>query len=252
MAGNKAMKRAVKTNDAVRLLGNIPLIVDKTELITPEMAQDLLKHNKSNRPINWRKVQEYAEIMKQNQWELTAQGIVLDETGNILTGQKRLWAVIYSNTSVLMRISRGSKKSTANLLDRGTPQSARDLASRKTEVRHSPTEASISRGICAIRGNLKPSVDELSRVIAEKNEINKVILRETSRSKKTKSVLMIMSVISSLSGDIETAKRFSLRIPFYAGKLEKALEPETAERCWNKGAAFTLALEQARKILEHE
>ena len=86
MSGNKALRRALETSDALRVNANVPLIVDRTELITPEIAREMLKKNQRNRPINWTKVDEYAAIMKAGKWELHAQGIILDtedEAGSI-------------------------------------------------------------------------------------------------------------------------------------------------------------------------
>ena len=103
MKGNKAMKRAMETKDAIRLSGKIPLIVDSTEEISPEIAQEILKKNKANRPINWHKVEEYADLMARGQWKLHSQGIIIDDKGNLLTGQKRLWAIVYSGVTIPMR-----------------------------------------------------------------------------------------------------------------------------------------------------
>ena len=91
MIKGKALRKALETKEAYRLTEDIPLIIDTTEWITPETAQEMLKRNKHNRPVNWNKVEEYADIMAGGQWQLHAQGIILDCDGNILTGQKRLW-----------------------------------------------------------------------------------------------------------------------------------------------------------------
>ena len=248
MSGNKAMRRAAMTKDAIRISGDVPLITDTTELITPELAQEMLKRNKANRPINWRKVKEYADLMAAGKWQLTAQGIVLDGDGNILTGQKRLWGVIYSGASVYMRVSRGNPSDTASLLDRGTPQSARDLASRRTEKKHSPTEASIARAVCALRGNLKPRTDDLAEVITSNSDMAAELLYETAGTRKTKPVIMILAAICEARPNGQLRKLCN-RVESMSQMLEKALAPETAERCWGKGAAFAIAMENARKIV---
>jgi hypothetical protein len=242
----KALRRALETKDSIRIAGDVPLIVDTTEWITPDIAQEMLQKNKANRPINWNKVEEYSKIMAEGKWKLHAQGIILDPEGNILTGQKRLWALIYSGVQgIYMRVSRGNPKSTANLLDRGTPQSARDLASRITERKHSPVEASIARAICVLKGNIKPSTDEISIVISENSKCSEELLIETKRIKKTKGIIMILASLCFLN---------KLELAGYVEKLARSLEatlrPETPERCWAKGAAFTLAMEQAKKEVQ--
>lgn len=249
MPGNKATRRALQTSDAIRVNSNVPLIVDTTELITPDVAQEMLNHNKGNRPVNWKQVEEYAAMMKRGEFMLTAQGIVLDRDGNLLTGQTRLWAVLLSNVSVYMRVSRGNAPETGRLLDRGRPQSARDLASRETEKKHAPTEASIARGICAISGNMKPSKDELAAVIAKNAPMVTALLKDTTGMKKTRSVLMILSAICASAKDIAEARRLVIMTAEFADQLDVALLPHTAKACWGRGAAFGLALQQAQKCI---
>ena len=235
----RALRRALSTsNDSVRVSGDVPLLTDTTELITADIAHAMLQRNKNNRPINWNKVEEYAALMAAGKWELHSQGIILDTDNNILTGQKRLWAVIYSNTSVLMRVSRGNPARVATLLDRGTPQTARDLAARESGRRHSPTEASLARAILALQGNTRPTLAQYAAALS-------ILLEKTKGTKKAKSVLMIIAVLcvnqnTALTPYIETL----------AGTLTAALAPQSVERCWGKGVAFGLAMNTAKSIVE--
>lgn len=250
MSGNRAMRRAMETKDALRVNAPVPLIVDTTELITPETAREMLKKNTRNRPINWKKVEEYAAIMKAGKWELHAQGIVMDTEGNILTGQKRLWAVVYAGINVYFRVSRGNPASAATLLDRGTPQTARDLASRNTERKHSPTESSIARAIAVLTGVTKPSVDDLADIMTNYSAVVQRMLRETHGTKKTRAILMILAAIAVRAQPLEDkAAELALKAARLSEKLDAALIPETADRCWGKGAAFSLAMNHARSLV---
>jgi hypothetical protein len=242
----KALRRALETSDVIRVGSNIPLLVDTTELVSPAMAQEMLKRNRSNRPVNWKKVEEYSTIMRRGGWELHSQGIIFDADGNLLTGQTRLWAVVYSGVNVYLRISKGNSAKSAKLIDRGRPQSARDLASRETDKKHSPVEASIARGLCALHGNLQPSLDDLAAVIANNTDIAAAILRETAGTKKTKAILMVLAAICSVSSSTQEAMSLAKTTPAFADNLERALKPQTAALCWGKGAAFGLALKHAR------
>jgi hypothetical protein len=228
---------------------DLPLITDTTELISPETAYEMLLKNKNNRPINWKKVEEYAVNMKNGAWELHAQGIILDKDGNVLTGQKRLWAVIYSNASVHMRVSRGSPTSSAKLIDRHTPQSARDLASRGTGEKHSPVETSLARGILVSKGNLRPSTDELAQAIEINAVMAKAVLEKTVGTKKTKAVLMLLAAICASGVSTTIAQALTQQLENMASDLETSLQPQSAEGCWGRGAAFSLAMAQARKIV---
>ena len=157
----KALRKAVKSKDQYRLEG-VPLIQDETVLITPKKAEEILEKNPTNRPVNWNKVRQFEKEMKLGKWKFHAQGIIIDSNGNLLTGQKRLWAVIRCGIPQYFRISKGSPPETAPYIDRGAPQSSRDLASRETERKHSPTEASIVRAILALDGNARPTPDQIA------------------------------------------------------------------------------------------
>lgn len=238
----KALKRALKTNDVYRL-SDVPLIQDETVFITPVIAEKMLEKNKQNRPINWNKVELFRKDMENGNWKFHAQGIILDDNGNLLTGQKRLWAIIYSGTSQYMRVSKGSPSNTADLIDRGAPQTNRDLASRRTDRKHSPTEASLVRGIFAIGGDTKPSVDEIAAGLVEYDKMLLDAIEKTRGIKKTKEILMIVSAIIA-------TKKTELygRVESLGKTLVEGLLPTEVDRCWNRGAAFTLAMQKAWEI----
>ena len=240
---SKSMRRALATNP-VRINSGIPEITDRTELVSPQDAEEMLKRNKNNRPINWKKVEEFSETMRRGEWQLHPQGIILDPEGNILTGQTRLWAIVYSGTPVYLRISRGSPAETAFVIDRGRPQSARDLAARKTSRKHSPTEASISRAICILRGQSRPSTDEIFAVMTEKNDLLKHVTKECSGTKKDKSVLMILAaIVEQQKGSLVS------RVRVLADKLERELLPYSANACWGRGASFGMAMKKAAEVV---
>lgn len=249
MSGNKAMRRALETKDAIRINAEIPLINDTTELITPERAMEMLQQNKKNRPINWRAVDEYAAIMKAGKWLLHAQGIVLDGDGNILTGQKRLLAVTRAGVAVYFRVSRGNPAETARLLDRGTPQTARDLAARETERKHSPTESSIARAMLVLSGVKKPSVDALADMMTDYSNTIHGLLKEVHGTKKTRGVLMIIAAIAYRAASSNWAMRIVQDVERLAELLDRELAPETADKCWGRGVAFSLAMSKADRIV---
>lgn len=247
MLKGKALRRALETKDAIRVTGDVPLITDTTELITPAIAQEMLKKNKNNRPINWRKVEEYSDIMSRGEWKLHSQGIIFDETGNLLTGQKRLWAVIYSGVSVLMRVSRGCPADTVRIIDRGTPQTGKDLASRETKRKHSPSESSVCRAYLCLKG-IKSNPDVLADAMIENSETLLCLMKETKGTKKTKAVLMMLAAILAAPSGTDKAKA-ARNIDSFAAVLDRNLHPCPAEKCWGHGAAFTMAMVAAQKCL---
>ena len=245
----KALRRALHSTDALRVNAEkaVPLIITTTELVTPDIAKEMLRRNSKNRPVNWHKVEEYAAIMREGRWRLHDQGIMLDGDGNILTGQKRLWAVIKAGVNIYMRVSRGNPADTAHLIDRGVPQSSRDLAARETGRTHSPTEASLTRAIAVLQGNLKPSPDQIAVLLAHYAQPLTVALAQTRGSRKTREVLMILAALIVQHGD--EFSRHITSVPILADQLRAALLPRTAAECWGRGAAFSLAMEQARRLV---
>ena len=245
----RALRRALETTDIGRIGGDVPLIVDTTELITPEVAYEMLLHNTANRPIQWPKVEEYAAIMKAGHWKLHAQGIILDTHGNVLTGQKRLWAVIYAGVSVYMRVSRGNPPDTARVIDRGTPQTARDLATRGTGTKHTAVEASLARALLVLKGRVRPSTDELADMIEANTPRATVLLRMTAGTRKTRPILMVMAALCAPTVEASRAEALAAQITDLAAELEVALQPRAAAECWGRGVAFSLAMEHARRIV---
>lgn len=268
----RALRRALATNDAHRVSGDIPPIRDTTELVTPDDAYKLLERNRNNRPINWRKVEEYAAIMARGDWQLHAQGVILDTDDNILTGQKRLWAIIYSGASVWMRISRGSPPATSRLIDRHEPQSARDLATRGSGRKHRPTESSIARGVLALGGVLRPSTDQLAACIQGNSGTVEALLAATSGTKKTRAVIMVIAasvaacrqprIVPHAPADVQAhagtaaddrersrVECVAKDIAQLAERLETRLLPQTAESCWGRGAAFSMAMAGALALV---
>lgn len=245
----KALKRAMETKDAHRLEVQIPLITDSTEHITPEMARKMLERNRNNRPINWNRVHEFSRLMKEGKWKLHAQGIILDGSGNILTGQKRLWAIVYSGVSQYMRVSKGSPPDTADLIDRGAPQTARDLASRKTDRKHSPMEASIARAMLALQGEVRPTPDKIAEVLTANSEKLTLIVEASRRTKKTKTHLMVLAAICATASTKEELLDAVGRLTPLVAKAENKLLPTTVDKCWGKGAAFTLAMRTVQECV---
>lgn len=94
--------------------------------VTPEIAEEMLTHNASNRRISPISVSKYAEVMKKGNWVLNGESISFYEDGSLANGQHRLAAVIKANVPVLMDIVYGIPKSAA-IFDRGHLRSQSDV-----------------------------------------------------------------------------------------------------------------------------
>lgn len=98
------------------------------EVITPEKACEMLKHNTNNYRIIKRKlVVEYSRAMREGAWEENGQPIVFDEDGVLKDGQHRLLAVMASGVSVRMFGIRGIKRDVV-VYDEGMKRTGADHA----------------------------------------------------------------------------------------------------------------------------
>lgn len=88
------------------------------QLITPELAEEILQANGRNRKISMSRVKDYERMLGEGRWKSTADGITLsfDREGNLTNGQHRLAAVKGSGVSILMFIFRNGN-TTAGALD---------------------------------------------------------------------------------------------------------------------------------------
>lgn len=102
----------------------------KRILITPELAEATLKHNKlENRRINPVRVRYFVKLIKEGKFMCTHQGIALDDKGNILDGRHRLTAIMESKCAVYMMVSKGVPQETMSVIDCNQP---RTLVNRLT------------------------------------------------------------------------------------------------------------------------
>lgn len=88
-------------------MGFSNLEIVKTEMvhITPEIARVYLGSNKTNRPLRSNTVRAYAKDMETGNWRTTHQGIAINELGDIIDGQHRLSAIVYSNCAITMMVT---------------------------------------------------------------------------------------------------------------------------------------------------
>jgi hypothetical protein len=108
------------------------------ELVTVKMAEQWLTHNNGhNRPVYDSKVREYTDHMLTGRWQFNGETIGFDETGTLLNGQHRLWAIIESGLPQKFLIVRGLPSETQLTMDQGTRRSPADqlgLAGIGTEI----------------------------------------------------------------------------------------------------------------------
>jgi hypothetical protein len=80
-------------------------IFTKMVLINPEKAKDLLKLNKSNRPLNKNTVDWYSKQMKNGQWTISGQTISISDENTLIDGQHRLAAIVKSGKEIMFNVA---------------------------------------------------------------------------------------------------------------------------------------------------
>jgi hypothetical protein len=68
--------------------------------LTPTLAAELLEHNTLNRPLSQPHVERIAKQILDGKWRFNGDTIKVAETGDVLDGQHRLWAVIEAKKPV--------------------------------------------------------------------------------------------------------------------------------------------------------
>ncbi len=100
----------------------------KKILVTPEMANEFLSKNTSNRRLKIPVVAKYAKDMVAGRWkEDTAELIKICKSGRVLDGQHRLMAVAKSGVSINFHFAFDVEDNVFDVLDTGTTRNASDV-----------------------------------------------------------------------------------------------------------------------------
>ena len=141
--------------------------------ITPDLARELLKSNRSNRTVRQSTVDRYAELMKSGQWHFNGESISFDENGIVVNGQHRLMACIKANIPFQAVIVNGVKAEDSFLYDAGvnrTKKATIEIAQKRGIIEDDPVIRSNS--MLAIAGYI------MSIKIAREKTGNKDALEE--------------------------------------------------------------------------
>lgn len=95
--------------------------------VTPELAQQFLAKNTSNRKIMNTVVSSYVREMKAGFWHETHQGIAFYEDGTLADGQHRLTAIARAGVTVNMVVAFDLKKPAALGIDCGAKKGQADV-----------------------------------------------------------------------------------------------------------------------------
>lgn len=123
------------------------------ETVTPELAHQYLKLNKSNRPFRASVGARYLRDIESGNWMITHQGIAFDEDGNLIDGQHRLWAIEQANATCTMVVCRGLPRKSQLVMDDHAKRSASDAIGFAFDVEVQRDDVAIIRSCVAYSPN---------------------------------------------------------------------------------------------------
>ena len=216
----------------------------KTEIITPAFATEVLeKHNPRNRTISEGVVQIYATDMKHGRWTLTHQGIAFDENDDLIDGQHRLWAVIFSGKEIEMMVTRGiplkEVKNGVELFPMDSIDSGRiRTTGQKLQLSHGVKNGNVVAA--AVRGIVS---------MASPTASGKRITTSTSLAIYNIYGKDIEAIVDTLNSQKRVAHITAPLALFHHGEPEKALafrdQISTLENLSSQARAFVRYLEQS-------
>lgn len=112
--------------------------------ITPDMAQEWLKHNVNNRKFRQSRAELYASELAAGRWRFSGDSIKFSKNGTIIDGQHRLAACVQSGVSFKTVVVCGLDDEVFNVVDRNLGRSANDVLDHH-EIKYATTAAAAAR-----------------------------------------------------------------------------------------------------------
>lgn len=114
--------------------------------VDPDLARMWLEQTKiKNRNISWTIVDTYARDMATGNWRPAGDPIRIDNSGNVLDGQKRLHAIIKANVRLRLVVLEGADLDDQNIYDAGQARKPGQQLAMRGDWKHGPTVAAIVR-----------------------------------------------------------------------------------------------------------
>ncbi len=96
-------------------------------VITPDLARRMLATMTNYRPISRTTVERYRQILRNDEWRYTGQGVIIATNGCTLDAQHRLTAISEEGISAEMLVVLDVAPDVWRYLDQGKPRSGSDL-----------------------------------------------------------------------------------------------------------------------------
>jgi hypothetical protein len=148
----------------------------RVEMITPEMAEQMLSGKAANRHVSASVIHKYSRDMASGRWRLNGQTIKISSSGKLLDGQHRLEAAKKAKRAFPSIVVEGLPDESFSSLDIGRRRSVADILRERGES-HTIILASSLRWLWMIRNevvlaaNISPTNGELLQLLEENPEI---------------------------------------------------------------------------------
>lgn len=120
------MNMQQQKSDLYMLFDSKKKVETKLITMTPELAKKYLEKNISNRPLRNNGVNYIAGIIERGEWEVTHQGIAIDENGLFIDGQHRLHGIIKAGIAVDILVTTGVSRKSYGVIDGQLPRNLSD------------------------------------------------------------------------------------------------------------------------------
>lgn len=170
-----------------------------TETVTPAIALVWLESNTNNRVVRQARVNQYAADMAGGRWLFTGDPIRMSETGVLLDGQHRLWAIVESGVTLQLVVVRGLADEVFKVLDTGLGRLMADVL-RHEGVQNAAHSAAAARVMIGYQRGWLLDSNRMQRI---------------SRDERLAWVL-------EHNDSVQWAVRISMRISFNVGKSSNA------------------------------
>ncbi len=104
------------------VIESLEQIETQTVQVSPGLAALWLAHNRHNRTLSAKTVDQYAQDMAAGAWNFTGQPIIFDSAENLIDGQHRLTAQVKASVTLDWLVITGVQTETRDFIDIGRPR----------------------------------------------------------------------------------------------------------------------------------
>jgi hypothetical protein len=192
------------------------------EKITPEVAMKILEDSKDikNRTVAEGHVEWLAAQMKAGKWTLNGEAIIIDDEGQLVDGQHRLWAVVNSGVTIDSMVTRGVERKGFATIDTGN---ARTLANVLGVVGEKYA-AAIAAALSWIHRHELGKMFSSSKSAGFSHQVGLSLIRKHSEIRESAEEVHRMSAKSEILKGVPASTMIFLHYRFSTHSREKTTE----------------------------